>query len=502
VKRDLGALTAREHDLVVIGGGIHGVAAAYDAALRGLSVALVEANDFGSGVSWNSLKTVHGGLRHLQRADLGQARESMRERRALLRIAPQIVRPLPFLVPTYGHGLHGREAFAAGLRLHDLLSHDRNEGLAPEQQIAASRVLSRTEVQQIVPEIDAQGLTGGALWFDAQVTHSERLVMAFCHAAAEAGATLANYVAATGFLRSGRDVTGIRARDVEGGGEMEVRSRMVLIATGPGLDRLLTRAEVKATGSPMLLGMNLVLRGPVVTSHAVGARSGGRYLFRVPWRDRAIVGTAYDPPNVTPDVAVARFLDDVRRAFPWAAIEAGDVTLVHRGLVPGRRGSRALETRSRLIDHEAADNVRGLVSLRGVKLTTARAEAAKAVDVVLRRLGRPAAPCRTAVTPLAAARPLEGGVTEQTVRAVREEMAIHLADVILRRTDLGSAGPLANRDLDATASAMASALKWDAGRAQAERHAVQGADPASTETDATDHGRTAATTDRAVSDKG
>src|SRR5206468_11997928 len=95
VKRDIGALTAREHDLVVIGGGIHGLATAYDAAQRGLSVALVEAADFGSGVSWNSLKTIHGGLRHLQRGSLAQARESMRERRALLRIAPQIVRPLP-----------------------------------------------------------------------------------------------------------------------------------------------------------------------------------------------------------------------------------------------------------------------------------------------------------------------------------------------------------------------------------------------------------------------
>src|SRR5262245_51969267 len=127
MNRDLGALTAREHDVVVVGGGIHGVATAYDAAQRGLSVALVEASDFGSGVSWNSLKTIHGGLRHLQRADLGQARESMRERRALLRIAPEIVRPLPFLVPTYGHGLRGREAFAMALRLHDLIGFDRNE---------------------------------------------------------------------------------------------------------------------------------------------------------------------------------------------------------------------------------------------------------------------------------------------------------------------------------------------------------------------------------------
>jgi glycerol-3-phosphate dehydrogenase len=246
---------------------------------------------------------------------------------------------------------------------------------------------------------------------------------------------------------------------------------MTLIATGPGLDRLLARAEVKPIGSPMLLGMNLVLRRPVVATHAVGARSGGRYLFLVPWRDRAIVGTAYDPPSATPEVAVSRFVEEARRAFPWAGIDEGDVSLVHRGLVPGRRGS-GLENRSRIIDHEAVDGVRGLVSLRGVKLTTARAEAEKAVDMTLRRLRRPAAPCRTASTPLSAAHALEGSVADRARHAVGEEMALHLSDVVLRRTDLGTAGPPAEADVEAAATAMASALGWDEAKTRAEREAL------------------------------
>jgi glycerol-3-phosphate dehydrogenase len=474
MERDLGALTAREHDVVVVGGGIHGVATAYDAAQRGLSVALVEASDFGSGVSWNSLKTIHGGLRHLQRAGLGQARESMRERRALLRIAPEIVRPLPFLVPTYGHGLRGRPVLAAALRLHDVVGLDRNEDVPPHRRIPESRVVSREELKQIVPGLDDPRLTGGAVWFDAQVTHGERLIMAFCHAAADAGAVLANYVAATGFLRSGRAVTGVRARDVEGGGELEIRGRMVVIATGPGVDRLLARAEAKAIAGPMLLGMNLVLRRPLVTTHAVGARSGGRFLFLVPWRDRSMVGTAYDPPTVTPDVSVSRFVEEARRAFPWAGITHGDVSLVHRGLVPARPGGRALETRSRVVDHEAEDGIPGLVSMRGVKLTTARAEAEKAVDLLFRRMGRPAPRCRTATTALRAARPLAGGLADQALSAVREEMAIHLQDVILRRTDAGTAGVPVRQDLDAVASAMAAALRWAEPRARAERESVSG----------------------------
>ena len=472
MKRDLGAVTAREHDLVVVGGGIHGVTAAYDAAQRGLSVALVDAQDFGAGVSWNSLKTIHGGLRHLQRADLGQARESMRERRALLRIAPEIVRPLPFLVPIHGHGLRGREAFAVALRLHDVVGRNRNEGLPPDHYIPPSRVISAGEVRRIIPGIADDGLSAGALWFDAQVTHSERLIIGFCHAAAEGGAALANYVAATGLLRSGRRITGIRARDVEGGGELEVRGRMVLNATGPGMNRLLAHAEIEPRSNPVLLGMNLVLGRPVVTTHAVGARSGNRYLFLVPWSGHSMVGTAYDPAVAAPDVAVSGFLDEATRAFPWAELAPDDVRLVHRGPVPARAGRQDLEVRSRIVDHEKRDGVGGLISVRGVKFTTARAEAEKAVDLVLRRLRRDAPPCRTATTPLPAARALEGTIGQQTVHAVREEMAIHLADVVLRRTTLGTAGPPREADADAAASAMGSALGWDERKTREERQAV------------------------------
>jgi len=227
MKRDLARLTSREHDLVVVGGGIQGAAAAWDAAQRGLAVALLEASDFGSGTSWNSLKTIHGGLRHLQRADLAGLRESARERSALLRIAPGLVRPLPFLVPLYGHGPTGREAFSLGLWLNDLLSAGRNRDLPDEQRIPAARILSPDEVRARIPGVPSAGLTGGALWHDAQVASSERLLLGFLHAAEEAGAALANYAEVTGFLGDRSQVRGVRARDAETGTSFEVRARVV-----------------------------------------------------------------------------------------------------------------------------------------------------------------------------------------------------------------------------------------------------------------------------------
>src|SRR5262249_20050371 len=165
------------------------------------------------------------------------------------------------------------------------------------------------------------------------------------------------------------------------------------------------------------------------------------------------------------------FLDEAGRAYPWAALTPADVTLVHQGLVPAT-GRGGLSTRPRLHDHESEDGVPGLVTVQGVKFTTARLEGERAVDLVVRRRARPAAPCRTATTPLSMAQPLEGPLEDRVRRAVREEMALTLADAVLRRLDLGTGGPAAPEDLDRVAAAMAAEGGWDAARTAAERAAL------------------------------
>jgi glycerol-3-phosphate dehydrogenase len=475
LKRDLGALSGREHDLLIIGGGIYGAAAAWDAAQRGLAVALVEAEDFGSGTSWNSLKTIHGGLRHLQRAELRLMRESMRERRALLRIAPRLVRPLPFLVPTYGHGGRGREVLALGLIASDLLANDRNRGLPLEQSIPGSRMLSPAEVLELVPGLPQRGLTGGALWHDAQVASGERLVLAFVHAAASAGAVVANHAEVMRLARCSNRMSEAVLRDAENGASLRVRARLVLSCAGPWMDDVLGRAGVSRPRVPLLSAMNLVLRTPAVRTHAVGALSGGRYLFIVPWRGRSIVGTSYAPEGAAAPLerSIDAFRQEAARAYPWAAIEPDDVTLVHAGRVPGSGGAQGLWSQGLLVDHEAEDGVEGLLSVQGAKYTTARAMAQRAVDRVLQRLGRASPPCRTAVTLLPEARPLEGPLEERARRAVREEMASRLTDAVLRRLDLGTAGPPETSDLEVVVRTMSAELGWDDARTGAEREALE-----------------------------
>jgi glycerol-3-phosphate dehydrogenase len=469
VKRDLAGLTGRQHDVVVIGGGIHGVVAAYDAAQRGLAVALVEAADFGAGTSWNSLKTVHGGLRHLQRADFAGLRESARERAAWRRIAPGLVRPLTFLVPTYRGQGPSRAALGLGLRLDRWLGpREPGEGAWP-----AGRLLSTAEVFDRLPGLATSALTGGAEWTDAQIASTERLLLGFLHAAADHGAALANYVEATGLEQAGGRVSGVRAREVIGGGALTVPGRVVINATGPGLDALLARAGVVRPPVPHLHAANLVLRRNPVPERAVGAKSGGRFLFLVPWQGRSIVGTAYTAGAQPP--AAGEFLEEAARAFPWADWQPEDVRLVHRGRVPGSGGAHGLRMRSRVVDHGKEDGLPGLFSLLTVKYTTARALAERAVDAAVRHLGKEVRPCRTATVPLAQAAPLAGARPEQARYAIREEAVVHLDDAVLRRLDLGTAGRPPAAALEAVAGAMAAELGWNAERLRAEGERLEAA---------------------------
>jgi glycerol-3-phosphate dehydrogenase len=469
VKRDLDALGARRFDLLIVGGGIAGATAAWDAAQRGLAVALVEGQDFGSGTSWNSLKTIHGGLRHLQRLDLAGLRESVRERRALLRIAPSLVRPLSFVVPSHGYGVHGRAALGVALAMYALLSLDRNRGVAADRRLQVGRILGARELKALVPGLDRPGLTGALMWQDAQVERPEALLLAFVSAAAGAGAVVANYVEARELLREGDRVVGARVRDGVGGGAIDVRASIVLAAVGEGLDRLLERAALAPTRERWLSAINLVVHRPPPASLAVGGDASGRHLFLVPWRGVTMIGTDYAPPEVPVADRVSTLLDDAAQAFPFFACRSEEVALVHRGFVPGVHAG-ALRTRDGVLDG-AAHGAPGLLSARAAKYTTARALAESAVDRVLRQLGRPHVPCRTAETPLPVPPPA-ASLEERARRAVHEEMAQHLADVVLRRTDLGTAGPPAPADLDRVAGVLARERGWDEAAARTEREAL------------------------------
>ncbi len=525
--RDLTRLAGESFDVLVVGGGIHGLAAAYDAAQRGFSVALVERGDFGSGASFNHLKTIHGGLRYLQAGDLKRMRESILERRTLARVAPHLLTRLPFLMPTYRKLTRSRLAMWVAFRADAMIGSDRNDGVTPRLHLPAGRLLSRAECLEAFPDVRQKGLTGGALWHDYQVSNTDRLTLAFALAADAAGACLANHVEATAPLLDRGRAIGARVRDALTGAEFDVRARLTLNAAGAATGRLMA-ALGRKDPYPLIKAMNLVTRRPFPGPALASSTDAGRMLFVVPWEGRAVAGTSHSPEPCGPDDThvsereLAWFIGQVNEAFPALRLTPEDVTLVHRGIVPAarsRRGEWGLEGHFRLRDH-ALDGVEGAVSLVAVKYTTGRAVAEAAVDLAARKLGR-RVPSRTAQVPLpggesadldaleegvrrdaagavddevaaqlartygsgysavlhivrqtpgSAARlvPDRPAIAAQVSHAVRSEMALTLTDLVTRRVPLGSMGHPGPAAARACADVMAHELGWDAARIERE----------------------------------
>jgi glycerol-3-phosphate dehydrogenase len=441
MKRDLGRLESREYDLLVIGGGVYGLCAAWDAALRGLAVALVDKGDFGHATSSNTLRVIHGGLRYLQHGDIRRVRQSIRERTAFMRLAPHLVHPLPFCIPAYGHLLRGREVLSLALRLNDVIGFDRNRLDDPGKHLPAGRVISREECIRLFPGIERKDLTGGALVYDCQTHSSERLMLCLAQSASRAGADLANYVEVTGSLSRQDRVAGVKARDILSGAELDIRARVVANTSGPWQDQVLDllRGRRPRPRLPLSKAFNILVDRQIVSGYAVGAYSkrpftdreamlskGSRLFFITPWQNLSLIGTVHLPYEGDPDgVRVTEdetqaFLRDINTAYPGAGLTRRDVLFLYGGLLPGmpmqNGGGVQLLKSHRIYDHQEEEGREGLVSVIGVKFTEARYVAEKVVDLVSRKLGKEPERSATPHTPL------YGGQVERFDRFLEQEV--------------------------------------------------------------------------------
>jgi glycerol-3-phosphate dehydrogenase len=288
-------LATARFDAIVAGGGVYGLTIAHELARRGMTVCLIERDDFAAATSFNSLKTLHGGIRELQQGALSRVREFVRERREIARLAPHLVRVLPFVIPTSRR--HPRPLMRAFLTAYDLLARDRNEGVDPERRLPASRVISRAECLELNPLIDPRGVTGGALWHDYQLHSPERFAIALVESMVRREAAAINYTEVLGLLRSGRVVSGVTVRDRFTGESLAVRSPIVINAAGPWAGDILRRSGANlpdAHRPAWSLAMNLVVDVPPLGA-AVGGLASGRFLFMVPWGGGSIAGTSHDP---------------------------------------------------------------------------------------------------------------------------------------------------------------------------------------------------------------
>jgi len=525
------ALAGRTFDLLVVGGGVYGLTIAYDAAQRGLQVALVERDDFGSGISFNHARTIHGGLRYLQSFDLARSRESIRERRTLARIAPHAVTAVPFVLPLTTSVMRSPLALRTAFLLDRVVARDRNQAVPEVLRLPAGAVIAADEATARFPLLAGQELAGAAIWYDYVTTEADRLTLAWGLAAIAHGATLANYTEAVELVAEGGRAVGVRVRDHLTGEHATIHARLIVCACGAGLDRLLGSIGL-ASGTPLLEAMNLIVdRTPGFA--AVGGRTAsGKTFFMVPYHRRVVCGTWESTSPISPDADgkpphdIEPFLKSVNEAFPAVRLTRDEVSLIHRGLVPAAAngdGTVRLEGHEQVRDYRA-NGIDRLVTVSGAKYTTARGVAERVTDRIVRMLDCDAPACRTADTPLtgsaitsadvpAAQAALSGQIPSGSVAhlissyggrfdevaklamtnpdwcepidpqspvigaelvwAVRHEMCVTLGDAVIRRTPLGAVGRPSRVVLERAARLVGDELGWPEERRRTETAAVE-----------------------------
>ena len=385
------------HDVVIIGAGINGAGIARDAAMRGLKVFLIEKGEPGEGTTVASTRLIHGGLRYLEHFEFGLVHESLREREALLRIAPHLVRPLAITIPIYKQSKRGQLTIRAGMILYDLLSWGKS---LPRHQM-----LSRTETLKRWPGLNPDGLIGSALCYDAQVEFPERLVMDNVLSAREFGAEVLTHTRVTNLVVEDGKISGV---EFENRQKQFVEAAVVINAAGPWIDQVLERAPLK---SPKLIGGTkgshiVVPPFPCAPENAIylEARSDRRPIFVIPWNKLYLIGTTDvrfegDPDEVRCEPwEIDYLLSETNLALPGAHLTRDSIVDTYSGVRPlpvtNDKDEQSITRRHFIRQHPQLPT---LLSIVGGKLTTYRSLAEECVDLIFQKLGKDSPPCRTAI---------------------------------------------------------------------------------------------------------
>ncbi|WP_330253578.1 glycerol-3-phosphate dehydrogenase [Nocardia sp. NBC_00565] len=393
----LNALGDNEIDVLVIGGGVVGAGAALDAAARGLTVTLVEARDFAAGTSSRSSKLIHGGLRYLEQLDFWLVREALKERGLLLhRLAPHLVRPVSFLLPLR-HRVWERAYIGAGVALYDTIGGAR--------ALPMHRHLSHTRAMALAPALRDDAMVGAIRYFDAQVDDA-RHTMTIARTAAQHGATVLTRTKVTGLLRDGERVIGAHVTDLETGREYTVRARRVISATGVWTDEMNKMTGVEF---PFHVRMSkgvhiLVPRERLDLDTGLIMRTEKSVLFVIPWDRHWIIGTtdtdwSLDKNHPVASDADVQYILDHLNAVLREPLTRNDIVGTYAGLRPLLSGTSS-DTATLSREHAVAEPVPGLFVIAGGKYTTYRVMAADVVDAAVKGLGRAAAPSVTEHLPL------------------------------------------------------------------------------------------------------
>jgi glycerol-3-phosphate dehydrogenase len=440
-------------DAIIIGGGIYGVMLSLVASQKGLKTLLLERDDFGGATSFNSLRIVHGGLRYLQKMDIHRFRESVSERKWFLKNFPDLVEPLPCLMPLYGNGVYRPSIFKFALLLNDLLSINRNKGISGKSILPGGKIIDAEKVKSIFPDVDTQNLKGGALWYDGSMADSQRVLIESLKWACSLGADVLNYFEAKDLLRKDNQITGVKALDKSNGNYYSFASNIVINSAGPWCREVASKFDKDYKDLfNSSIAWNILFNKQALSDHALAVtpkKPNGKTYFLRPWKGMLLAGTVHEPwsgvsKNPMPsEASIKMFIHDLNSSINNLNLGPKDILHIFSGLLPAKEeGSDTLAVREKIIDHQKEKGPKGLFSMSGVKFTTARLVAEKTVDIIFQNIPYKKMAGRTYSqlenfdfnwNP----REIDNSTRENFREIIVNESVQHLDDLILRRTSLG-----------------------------------------------------------------
>jgi glycerol-3-phosphate dehydrogenase len=522
----------KQYDIIVIGGGITGAAVAYDAAMRGFSVALVEKDDFGSNTSAATSKLIHGGLRYLANLELSLVRESLKERRILENIAPNFVYPVANMIIFNNPAMRSKSrALKIGMILYDILSFDKKFTWDKSKKLPSHKNFSREQTIRSEPALDSRELSGSLVYYDCSSIFPERLTLAFIKSAEGNGADVANYIEVTGFIINNSKIEGVKLNDKISNRQISLKGKLTINCAGPWADKILSltgarkHTEILRRSEGIHIITKKIMNEFIVTS----STPGGRHIFIIPWRGYSLIGTTDKEYIGSPDdwkirkESILELIEDVNSSFgEKVKIAYKDVLYSYGGLRPlvEDQTEDVYETsRKYEIFDNSEEGLDGLITVEGGKYTTSRNLAANVMKIACGKLqckdkksgtdndylyGSEIEDinafikfCKTKYSALPESTvdylariygteiddllalskkdktltaPLtkEGEIAAQIVYAVKNEMAFKLTDILFRRTGLGTLGHPGKDVLKRIADIAGDLSGWSAARRKAE----------------------------------
>ena len=386
------------YDIIVIGGGISGVSVAYEAATRGLKVALFEKGDFGEATSSATSKLIHGGLRYLKNMEFGLVRESLSERKILENIAPNLVYPLPFMIPTYSNLKSNKYVLFLGMLFYDILSFDKAFTWDKTKKLPIHRTISKKQTKRLEPCVPDNKRTGASIYYDCQNINPERLTFGILKSAVANGAQVANYAKVKSFIKEEDKVKGVIVEDLFNQSDHKITADLTINCTGPWTDIVLNTASTNDENSHHIRrseGIHIITK-KLCNNHAVLMMTKkGKHIMLIPWRNHSLIGTTDKEYKGNPDQycvtkdSIEELIVEFNENYGSEKINYEDIQFVYGGLRPlvdNQTEASYESSRKYEIYDNTKDGLDGLITVEGGKYTTSRKLALHVVNKVAKKL--------------------------------------------------------------------------------------------------------------------